>query len=113
MMRMPMRNEVRCFKDDAVMQPIEEHPGWIRCPVCQFVTQLIDYDADDVRRTFDDLHRERLEDEDEQPDPNDGALYPWGHLAPLGRQDKRGGSKGGRRRKRKYVSRPAPKWTIA
>ena len=113
-MRNSKRNEVRCFKDDAVMQPIEGHPGWIRCPVCQFVTQLIDYDADDVRQTFDDLHRERLEDEDEQPDPHDGALYPWGHLAPLGRQDKRGGgSKSGRRRKRKYVNSPAPKWTIA
>ena len=105
-------DEVRCFKDDAVMVAIDGFPGWIRCSLCGFTTQLIDYDTDDVRRTFDELHRERLEDE--QPGSNDGALYPWGHLAPKGRPDKiGGGSKNGRKPKERKSEKPAPKWTIA
>lgn len=62
-----MYSTLRCFKDDAVMVEVEGHPGWIRCTLCGFTTQIIGYNAESVRRDFSGIDPEVAEVwEDEQ-----------------------------------------------
>lgn len=82
-----MNERLRCFRDGAYMQPEPGEPGWIRCPVCNFLTQLVGYDADDIAEMF---HEEVLQKR---------------------RMSKAGSrSSGGRRRRKPYRPRPSA-WT--
>lgn len=68
------------------MQPEPGHPGWVRCPVCKFVTQLIGYDTDDIAKMFEE------------------------EIAEKRAMSKGGGGGGGRRRRKPYRPRPSA-WT--
>jgi hypothetical protein len=71
------------------MTPVEGHPGWIRCTLCGFTTQLIGYNAKAVKDDFDALFEEEIAHKESM-------------------MKKRGGGGGGGRRPekpKKYVAR--------
>src|SRR5690606_26964837 len=77
------QQEVRCFKDDAVMV-LEKGGAYYRCTLCGLLAERVDYDYEKVKADFEGELSGRLRptEEDYETDPNDGAEKPWGHMAP-------------------------------
>lgn len=81
-------DDIRCFKDNTVMGRVEGHPGWIYCPLCGLVTQLVDYDADDCHDTFGKVDPEIAHLWDDEQSYKSSIAKKRGGGGPTGRKSK-------------------------